>query len=107
MRAADHFATYDGFDLSNVVGMEDLFRQAQLIEYAYLQEAGDPGGRGKSKGGRLVAPEEAAVFTGTHRDSGEVMVCPELLDFVSKEIERDALIMKPIRKAREERERES
>eukprot|EP00973_Karenia_brevis_P059124 8231905-Karenia_brevis.AAC.1 len=105
MRAADHFATYDGLDLSNAVGMEDLFRQAQLIEYSYLQESGDPaGGKGKNKGTRLVAPEEAAVFTGTHRDSGEVMVCPDLLDFVSKEIERDASIMKQIRKAREERE---
>ena len=32
-----------------------------------------------------------------------MMVAPELLEYVSKEIEKDASIMKQIRKAREER----
>eukprot|EP00973_Karenia_brevis_P079241 10995636-Karenia_brevis.AAC.1 len=62
MRCVDYFATYDGLDLSNVAGMEDLFRQAQLVEYTYLQESGNPAGKSSGKG-RLVAPEEAAVFT--------------------------------------------
>jgi hypothetical protein len=30
------------------------------------------------------------------------MVCPELLEYVSKEVERDASAMKHVRKAREE-----
>ena len=103
MRSLEHLGCFDGADLSNLLGVEDLFRQAQLIEYVYMQE-NDTSGKAKGKGSRLVAAEEAAVFTGTHRDSGEAMVFPELLDFVSKEIERDASIMKQIRKAREERE---
>ena len=40
---------------------------------------------------------------GTNRDFGEVMVSPELLDFAAKELERDAAVMKQVRKAREER----
>ena len=47
--------------------------------------------------------DEAHIFTGSHRDSGECMVAPELLDYVAKEVERDASIMKQIRKGREER----
>ena len=47
--------------------------------------------------------DELVVFTGTHRETGEHMICPELLDYVSKEVERDTNIMKQIRKAREER----
>ena len=31
------------------------------------------------------------------------MVCPDLLDYVSKEVEREAAVMKQVRKAREER----
>ena len=37
------------------------------------------------------------------RGAGEIMVCPELLDCVAKEVERDAGVLKQIRKAREER----
>ena len=43
------------------------------------------------------------IFTGAHRDSGEVMISPDLLEYVSKEVERDASIMKQLRKGREER----
>ncbi len=46
---------------------------------------------------------EADIFTGAHRDAGSLMVSPDLLDYVSKEVERDASIMKQVRKAREER----
>ena len=47
--------------------------------------------------------DESDVFSGTHRDSGEFMVAPELLDYVAKEIERDAGVLKQLRKAREEK----
>ena len=47
--------------------------------------------------------EEAAVFSGIHRKTREMLVAPELLEYVSREIEKDASIMKRIRKAREER----
>lgn len=36
------------------------------------------------------------------KGAGDVMVCPELLEYVSKEVERDASAMKHVRKAREE-----
>ena len=38
-----------------------------------------------------------------HREYGDVMIAPELLEYVSKEIAKDASIMKEVRKAREER----
>jgi hypothetical protein len=47
--------------------------------------------------------DESAFFLGTHREFGDTMVCPELLDFVAKEVEREASVMKQVRKAREER----
>ena len=103
MRAANHAVVYDGLDISNLASFEDLFRQVQLVEYVYYQEADNSKGKGQGKGNRDVMPEEAAVFAGTHRDYGEAMVCPELLDYVSKEVERDASIMKQVRKAREEK----
>ena len=34
---------------------------------------------------------------------GEAMIAPSLLDYVAKEVERDASVMKQVRKAREER----
>jgi len=47
--------------------------------------------------------DESAIFTGTSREFGDAMVCPELLTHVGSEIERDANILKQVRKAREER----
>ena len=44
------------------------------------------------------------MFAGSHREFGDTMVAPELLDYVSKEIEKDASVMKQVRKAREERQ---
>ena len=40
---------------------------------------------------------------GRHREAGETMVSPDLLDFVAREVERDASVLKQVRKAREER----
>ena len=34
---------------------------------------------------------------------GDVMICPDLMDYVAKETEREASVMKQVRKAREER----
>ena len=48
--------------------------------------------------------EESSIFSGRHRESGELMCAPDLLDFVAREVERDAAVMKQIRKAREERQ---
>ena len=109
MRALEQFGCYDGLDLPNSAGLEVILRQCQLAEYVYVQESGfndqGKGKRGKGGGSKARAGllDEASVFTGTHRDSGETMICPELLDYVAKEVERDASVMKAVRKAREER----
>lgn len=46
--------------------------------------------------------DEAAYFSGTHRIAGEVMINPELVEWVSKESGRDVEVAKQLRKAREE-----
>ena len=106
LRALGHMQEYDCLNLPNIAAVEDLLRAAQLIEYVYYQDhiAGELGkGQGKNGGMRAGLVDEAHIFTGAHRDSGECMVAPELLDYVAKEVERDASIMKQIRKGREER----
>ena len=83
-----------------------FFRQAQLVEYAYWQEHDSkPAGKGEQKGKfvKVGMLDEAAAFTGQRHRSGDIMVCPLLLDFVAKEVERDASVLKQVRKAREER----
>ena len=113
MRAIERAGCYDGLDLCNLACVEVMMRQLQLVEYVYAQDAlaapstdagGKAGrkgrGRGRSRGALL---DESAVFLSAHRDDGEMMVCPELLSFVSAEVSKDASVMKEVRKAREER----
>ena len=105
MRVLEHAGSFDGLDVPNLGSIEDVLRQAQLVEHAYGQlesPAGSSGG--KAKGGKgKYGFDESAFFTGLHRETGELMICPELLDYVSKEVEKDVGIMKQLRKAREER----
>ena len=109
MRAIQHGGCYDGIELCNLASIEDILREAQMVEYVYLQEANSTkaapaGKKGQGRGrGQAGLVNELEVFTGTHRDSGETMVCPELSDYVAKELERDAGVMKQIRKSREEK----
>jgi hypothetical protein len=103
MRMFERFGVYDGLDVCNIAAIEELMRQAQLVEYVYLQEGEPTSGKGKSKGKHIGLYDESAIFAGTHRECGDAMVAPELLDYVSKEVERDASILKQVRKAREER----
>ncbi|CAK0802600.1 unnamed protein product, partial [Prorocentrum cordatum] len=98
-------------------------RQAQLYEYIYAVEsegsaagAAGPGegekdgkkskGRGGGRGrglSRFAFLDEASVFTGTSKEDGRMMVCPSLLHHVAAMVERDAGILKALRKAKEER----
>ena len=94
-----------------MAAMELAMRHAQLVEYVYVQEhtakettrGGGGRGKGTGRGGSPGLIDEASVFLGTHRETGEAMICPALLEFVSAEVERDASIMKQVRKARDER----
>ena len=74
-------------------------RKVQM-EYAHLQSHQVSQGMGK---GRFGISEEAALFAGTHRELDDHRVRLDILDFMSREVENDASIMKNIRKAREER----
>ena len=107
LRAIELAGCYDGMDITNVASLEVMMRRVQLVEYAYSDrrnEKGKKGGGKDTKGDdRAGLVEEAAVFSGIHRETGEMMVAPELLEYVSREIEKDASIMKQIRKVREER----
>ena len=77
----------------------------QLIEYFYFEAArradSSRDKQSQGKGGKGARQEEAAIFSSKHRDYGECMVAPDLLD---KELERDSAVMKQMRKAREERD---
>ena len=109
MKMLENAGGYDALDLCNISAIECVLRKVQLVEYVYGQEApetkkdGKAKGRGKGGTARAGMFDEASVFTGSHREAGDVMLCPELLDYVAKEVERDASVMKQVRKAREER----
>lgn len=107
MKIIDKMGRYDGLDLTNLASAEMAFRRLQLIEYFY-SEKGPGGGKGSGKAkdkksDDLSYKSEAAIFSGTHREFGDTMISPDLLEYVSKEVERDAAILKQVRKAREER----
>eukprot|EP00959_Pyramimonas_sp_CCMP1952_P219561 4590901-Pyramimonas_sp.AAC.1 len=91
---------YDGLDVTNAAALEVAMRHAQLVEYVYAQDAAGSGkGKSKqSKGGglqdRIGLVDEASVFLGAHRDTGEAMLAHDLLDYAAKEMERDASVMK-------------
>ena len=103
----DRLGRYDGLDVSNLAGAELICRRMQLIEYVY-SERGPGGGKGLSKGekkkddpGNLAY--EATIFGGAHKEFGDCRVAPSLLEYVAKEVEGEAAVMKSVRKAREER----
>lgn len=107
MKIVDKLGRFDGLDVTNLAGAELIFLRLQLIEYFY-SEKGPGGGKGGGKAKDKRSDDgsykaEAAVFTGMHREYGDVMVAPDLLDYVSREVEKDASVMKQVRKAREER----
>ena len=101
MKVIELGAEYDQLDLHNLASFECVFRRAQTTEWVYhdrIREA--DAGLGKDR----LAPEEMAAFSGLSRAGDALMVAPQLLDHVKSVTEKDAAIMKNIRKAREERE---
>ena len=91
----------DQCDGSNLVASEAGFRRLQTIEFSYQEKARerDPGG-----GNRLTLEEQYA-FSGTTRTASDLMVCPELLEYVRKEVEREASFAKNLVRAREEKDK--
>ena len=80
---------------------EIMFRRLQTIEYACMERAREQ--EAKLVGGKLSL-EEQSTFGGITRAAATLMVCPDLLEHVKVEVERDAQLAKNLRKAREERE---
>ena len=103
LEIADVAAGYDGFDLTNCAFAEMLFRQVQVIEWTYAKKLQENTASTSSSAGRLDR-EEIAAFSGRNDKASGVMVCPEVLDHVKTIVEREAAIMKNLRKAKEERE---
>mmetsp|Transcript_112135 Transcript_112135/g.323943 ORF Transcript_112135/g.323943 Transcript_112135/m.323943 type:complete len:376 (+) Transcript_112135:146-1273(+) len=105
MRALQDGLEYDQLDLVNLVLCEHLVRRAQLIEYYHRertrQEMSLGSGGSASKG--LIEHEEQDAFMGTAGLTGSLMICPALVEHVSREMERQSSIDKQARKAREER----
>eukprot|EP00438_Fugacium_kawagutii_P028256 Skav200691 [mRNA] locus=scaffold6391:1205:6504:+ [translate_table: standard] len=88
----------DGF---NLLSIEIQFRRLQTIEYSYSEKAREQ--ESKAVGGKLSL-EEQTTFGGVTRQFSTLMVCPELLEHVKAETEKEASLAKNLRKAREERE---
>ena len=96
-----HALQVDQLNGYNLLCLEVIFRRLQTIEFAYAEKAKEAESR--AVGGRLSL-EEQQTFGGMTRLASTLMVCPQLLDHVKEEVERDASLAKNLRKAREERE---
>ena len=91
----------DQCDGTNLQACEAIFRRMQTIEYSYLEKVREREGANQS--GRLSI-EEQTHFSGSTRLHSSLMVCPDLLEHIRKEVEREAALSKNLRKAREEKE---
>jgi len=94
-KIAEYMGTYDQLDLRNLASAEYLFRKMQMVEHYYDEKDLD-----NFSGNPKLPAEEARAFVGGGRPVS--MVAPELLDYVSKELERVSGIKKNARKLREE-----
>ena len=92
---------FDQLNPYNNLFCEVIVRRLQTIEYAYMERAREQ--EAKLVGGKLSL-EEQSTLGGITRAAATLMVCPELLEHVKSEVERDAQLAKNLRKAREERE---
>ena len=72
LRQLERAGCCDELDICNCACLEDVIRQVQMVECAYLQSHQDNKEKGK---GRFGISEEAAHFARTHRKSGGHMVC--------------------------------
>ena len=77
-------------------GGDDILHVHELEGRKTIDARDGVGGRGG------VFFDEAWVVSGVHRDLGEFMICSELLDYGSREVKRDASVMKQGRTAQEE-----
>ncbi|CAJ1387216.1 unnamed protein product [Effrenium voratum] len=91
----------DSINGCNSLGVELMFRRLQTIEYAHSEKARE--NESRLSGGKL-ALEEQYVFGSVVRHAGTLMIAPSLLSHVKEETEKEVLLAKNLRKAKEERE---
>jgi hypothetical protein len=85
----------------NLKSVEIQFRRLQTIEFSYAEKARE--NENRSMPGKLSL-EEQSSFGGVTRQFSTLMICPSLLEHVKTETEKEAVLQKSLRKAREERE---
>ena len=103
MRALESALTVDQIDATNLVCMEHLSRRGQLIEHYHKERHRVEVERASGKKG-VMEMEGGEVFMGMTGEEGILMISPQLVAHVSKEMERQGSIDKASRKAREERQ---
>ena len=78
----------DQLDGSNCAVVENLFRRAQTIEFGWAERIRERENRVASNGSRLSI-EEQSVFGGLTRVATNLMICPQLVDHVREEGEKE------------------
>lgn len=106
LRAVELAGCTDALDVPNIYAMEHVRREAQIVEYWYHNQERDNEERARkqSKTGGPGA-DDIDLFRGSLKGSNRSMNCPDLAEWIVRQLERGAKIMKRTRKAREERAR--
>ncbi|CAK0812161.1 unnamed protein product [Prorocentrum cordatum] len=100
LRIIELAGQYDQLDVTSLACMEAAARKVQTIEWAYHDKIRETDAGSTSR----LSIEEATAFSSLSRAGDLMMVAPALLEHVKLQVEKDAAIMKNIRKAKEERE---
>lgn len=99
--ALRHALCVDQLNGTNLLSVEIQFRRLQTIEFSYAEKARE--NENRSMPGKLSL-EEQSSFGGVTRQFSTLMICPSLLEHVKSETEKEAVLAKSLRKAREERD---
>jgi hypothetical protein len=92
----------DQLDLPNLSSVEHLLRETQMVEFRYNNSETDEIDKNKKEKASGLSSHEMDLCFDKGKSFGESLVCPELVEHMAQGVERDALIWKQSRKAREE-----
>ena len=98
---------YDQYDLSNSLTYERAFREVQTFSYIHAQlkkarEATAAAEAAKKTGGAQgVLPEEIDILKGAHKEKGDWMIMPELVEHLGSELLKEYGTQKGAGKLRE------
>ena len=104
----EHAGSYDNLDICNLACIEALARRLQTIEYQHRERVRDGERGGHSSvtelgGTAVLTDDEMDFFQGRSHASSTVCCSPALIKHVADGMEKEALIAKQSRKAREEK----